>query len=155
MHCLGSACRLCIRAALFARDAIMNPHYSILPLNATVTPQSCTRYTLLDMSPAREKKQHLLCRPLHRLPFSVIPVKEAPSPRLSVTMHVSRIFFFLIIILQMLVAASLLDCYINLKQFCFCFFFFFFNKVAPRFLRIIFFSDTTLYYTHTHTHTRL
>lgn len=101
-----------------------NPHSSILPLNATVNLQPCTCYTLLDTSPARERKkksppkpnQTLLGRHLSHPQFSTILLCTlTPSQQ---AMHVSMTFFFFLIkMLQMLVAAFLLDCYINLKQF--------------------------------------
>lgn len=53
---LASAHRLFIQTALLARDAIIYPHYSILPLNVTINLQSSTYYMLLYTSNARKKK---------------------------------------------------------------------------------------------------
>ena len=101
-----------------------NPHSSILPLNATVNLQPCTCYTLLDTSPARERKKKKPTKTKPNLTGSA----SQPSPVLDHSSLYSYsvsagyacfydFFFFLIKMLQMLVAAFLLDCYINLKQF--------------------------------------
>lgn len=103
--------------------------------------QSCTCYPLLGASPARQKSTDGN-RQFHHPRFPVILVKDTLLLCLGVAMHVS-VIFFLIKILQMLVAASLLDCYINLKHF------------LPKSLLVLKdnFPQWHLIISHTHTHT--
>lgn len=91
-----------------------DPHYSLLPLNATVNVQSCTCYTLLGTSPARQKSTNGTGSSITHSSLSFLSKTHSYSVSAWLCMF---LWFFLIKILQMLVAASLLDCYINLKHF--------------------------------------
>lgn len=123
-----------------------DPHYSLLPLKCY-----SERTALHLLHAARHEPcqtdTHWRERRFHHPRFPVILVRDTLLLCLSVAMHVSVIFFLLLLfkILQTLVAASLLDCYINLKHFL--------HPSRSQSLRIIFLSDTTSCHTRTRTHT--